>query len=74
MSLTNFSHRDHPELMQRLTRAQGSFPQVDILTFAAWCDSLAALEAHVEYYELQAEFKAAQAAAKPKRRRAKVAA
>lgn len=62
--------KQSPELMARLTKAQNNLhTPIDILTFAGWCETEAALQSHVEYYE-------AQVAAQPVRkvRRSKVAA
>jgi hypothetical protein len=52
VKLTNFSYRDEPELLARLIRAQNALERpVDILTYAGWCETAAALRAHVERYE-----------------------
>jgi hypothetical protein len=47
-----FSWRDAPDLMIRLTTAQNNLrAPIDIMTFAAFCDSREKLEAHVIRYE-----------------------
>jgi hypothetical protein len=43
-----FSWRDEPEMIDRLTRAQnGIRANVDVMTFAGLCESREQLEAHV---------------------------
>ena len=61
-----FSWKNEPELMARLTTAQNHPANVnqDIMTYAGWCGSCEALEAHVIRYE---EYAASYVA--PKRRR-----
>ena len=53
---TRFSWTQEPELMLRLRAAQNTDANQhqDIMTYAGWCESRAALEAHVVRYEQQA--------------------
>ena len=50
-----FSITQHPDLMERLIAAQNrlacSGAQIDIVTFAGFCDDREELERHVERYE-----------------------
>lgn len=51
-----FSWKAVPDLMARLNAAQNS-PRnwnVDVTTFAGFCESREQLEAHIEYYEKRA--------------------
>jgi hypothetical protein len=52
----SWSWKQSPELMDRLAQAQNSpkNSNVDIMTFAGFCDTEAALQKHVEYYEARA--------------------
>jgi hypothetical protein len=68
--MNTWTWKQSPELIARLTKAQNNLrTPIDIMTFAGWCETEAALQAHVEYYE-------AEVAAQPVRkvRRSKVAA
>jgi len=59
-----FSWRNEPELMARLIAAQNALiTPIDIVTFAGYCDSRAALEAHVVRYEARVIEEEAEAAA-----------
>lgn len=51
-----FSWRDAPDLMEALARAQNApcNSNIDIMTFAGFCDSREELLAHVERYEARA--------------------
>jgi hypothetical protein len=50
--MATFSWRDAPDLMARLNAAQNALTApIDIMTFAAFCDSRAELERHVARYE-----------------------
>lgn len=49
-----FSWRNENELMARLTKAQNRLADIDIMTFAAFCDSREELESHVVRYETEA--------------------
>ena len=53
---TKWSWRQSPELMARLNSAQNhpANGNVDITTFAGFCDSEAELARHVAYYEARA--------------------
>lgn len=53
---TNWTWKDSPELMKRLNAAQNSPANcnVDITTFAGFCDSAEELERHVSFYEAKA--------------------
>jgi hypothetical protein len=55
-SNAQFSWKDAPDLMARLTTAQNHRRNwnVDVMTFAGMCDSREQLQAHVEYYEKRA--------------------
>ena len=49
-----WSWKQSPELMARLNKAQNALrTPIDIVTYAGWCETEAALQAHVEYYEAQ---------------------
>jgi hypothetical protein len=49
-----FTWRDAPDLMDRLISAQNALrTQIDIVTFAGFCDSRDELQAHVERYEAE---------------------
>lgn len=51
-----FTWKDAPDLMDRLTTAQNHLrTQIDIVTFAGFCDSREELEAHVVRYEAAVE-------------------
>ncbi len=68
--MNTWNWKQSPELMARLAKAQnGLRAPIDIMTYAGWCGTEAALQAHVERYEAEV---AAQPVRKP--RRAKVAA
>ncbi len=56
MQTAKFSYRKEPELMDRLSAAQNADANqhIDIMTFAALCESRAELERHVSFYETQA--------------------
>lgn len=43
--------RQCPDLMDRLIRAQSRISNIDIVTFAAFCDTRDELLRHVEAYE-----------------------
>lgn len=50
--MTEYSWRDEPELMGRLSKAQSALrAPIDIMTFAGMCQSREQLERHVKYYE-----------------------
>lgn len=50
--MDKFTFKAAPDLMARLNAAQNAMTEpVDILTFAAFCDSRAELERHVVRYE-----------------------
>lgn len=58
MSITpqekRFTWQDAPDLMARLTNAQNRLrTPIDIVSFAAFCESRAELERHVVRYEQQ---------------------
>jgi hypothetical protein len=54
--MPNFSWKDAPDLMARLTKAQNELETpIDIVTFAGFCDSREELERHVERYEAKGE-------------------
>jgi hypothetical protein len=68
--MQTWNWKQSPDLMARLTKAQNALrTPIDIMTYAGWCETEAALKAHVERYE-------AEVAAQPARkvRRSKVAA
>lgn len=59
---TKWTWRDADDLMARLASAQRALrTPIDIMTFAAFCDTRDELEAHVDRYE-------AEVAAQPQRR------
>lgn len=51
MNTPAWNWKQSPDLMARLTKAQNRNSHIDIMTFAGWCETEAALQAHVEYYE-----------------------
>lgn len=56
--------RANPDLMARLTKAQNHKANIniDIMTFAGWCDSRDELLLHVERYEALAGISVVEAA------------
>jgi len=52
-----YSWRNHPDLIARLTTAQNhpSNSNIDIMSYAGWCESREELEKHVERYEAKVE-------------------
>jgi len=72
MQTNTFSWRNEPELMARLITAQNALrTPIDIMTFAGFCDSREALEAHVLRYEARMIEEEEEAAALKAARRAK---
>lgn len=51
--MDKFSWKQAPDLMDRLGRAQNhpKLENIDIMTFAGFCESREALERHVLHYE-----------------------
>lgn len=51
--MAKFSWKDAPDLMDALARTQNApcNSNIDIMTFAGFCDSREELEAHVSRYE-----------------------
>ena len=55
--MANFSWKDAPDLMARLSEAQNHCANInqDIMTFAGFCNSRDELEGHVCRYEIRAQ-------------------